>query len=146
MNGAHLHLVVNHVSLFALLFGAVTLIVSMKQKSVDLRVLATTLFVIAAVFGWVAFETGEKAEDVIKALGGNTETFISAHAQAAEWAFRSSILVGILSIATEWAIRKKKKFGKVLQWALLVFALHGCTVFAVTAMQGGKISHTEVRD
>lgn len=146
MNGAHLHLIVNHVSLFALVTGAITLAVSMKRKSVDLRLAATVLFVVAGIFAWVADQTGESAEAVVKVLGGGTETFIKEHALAAEWALRSGTVVAILAIAMEWAVRKKTSWVKPLQWTLLFFALHGCTVFATTAFLGGRIRHTEVRD
>lgn len=145
MNGAHLHLMVNHVSLFTLFIGTVVYAVSMKRKSVDLRVLAVVLFVITGLFGWIAFETGEQAEDVLKTLGGDYESLIEAHEQAAVWALRSGFLVAGLAIASEWAARKKEKWAKPLKWALLIFAIHGCTVFAATAFQGGKVRHTEVR-
>ncbi len=146
MNAAHLHLLVNHVSFFALLLAIISLGISMKRKAPDLRVLASALFVIAGVFVWVAFLTGEGAEDVIKALGGNSQEFIEQHEQAALWARRSGTLVALLAIAMEWAIRKKKKFVKVLQWALLVFGLHGCTVYLATSFLGGKVSHPELRE
>jgi uncharacterized membrane protein len=146
MNGAHLHLILNHVSIFSLVIGTVALAVSMKRKSVDLRVLATTLFVLTGVFAWIAFATGENAEEVVKVLGGGTESLIEQHAQAAVWARRSGTLVAILALGTEWAIRNKKKWVKPLQWTLLVFALHGCTVFVATSFLGGQIRHSEVRN
>lgn len=145
MNAAHLHLMVNHVSLFALAFGVVALAVSMKRKSAEFRVFAVALFVLAGVFAWVATETGEGAETIVKALGDGSESFIDAHEQAAEWALRSGMIVGVLALAMEWAARKKQSWLKPLQWILLVLAIHGCTVFAATAFQGGKIRHSEVR-
>lgn len=145
MNGAHLHLMVNHVSLFCLLIGVGALIASMKRKSVDLRVLAVVLFVIGGIFGWVAMETGEQVEDILKTLGTGAESFVEQHEDAAEWALRSSLLVAALALVMEWAARKKQKWFKPLQWILLVFAIHGCTVFAATAYLGGQIRHTEVR-
>ena len=145
MNGAHLHLLVNHVSLFALVIGAIALAISMKRNSVEFRLFATVLFLMAGAFGWIAAETGGQAEEVVKTLGGDTESFINTHAEAATWALRSGYLVATLAIVMEWAVRKKKNWVKPLQWALLIFALHGCTVFAMTAMHGGKIRHTEVR-
>lgn len=146
MNGAHLHLILNHVSLFALTGGAITLAVSIKRKSVDLRILASVLFIIAGVFGWITVETGEQAEDVLKAIGSAPESFISDHELAATWAMRSGIFVAFLAMAMEWAARKKQNWFKPLQWAVLVFAIHGCTVFARTAFLGGLIRHTEIRD
>lgn len=145
MNDAHLHLMINHVSLFTLVIGVFALAFSMKRKSAELRTLASVLFVITGIFGWISYETGEKAEQVVKALGGDFETFIHAHEQAAVWALRSGFLVATLAIALEWAVRKKKTWVKALQWTLLVFAIHGCTVYMATALQGGKIRHTEVR-
>lgn len=145
MNGAHLHLFTNHISLFALVIGTVTLAASMKRKSPDLRVLATALFLTAAAFGWIAVETGEKAEHIVKALGGETHSFIHEHELAAVWAERSGFFVGALAIGMEWAIRKRRSWVKPLQWALLIFALHGCTVFARTAYLGGLIRHTEIQ-
>lgn len=145
MNGAHLHLLVNHVSLFCILIGVVALIFSMVRKSSDLRVLAVALFVVAGVFGWIAMETGEQAEDILKLVDSGVKTFIEPHEQAAEWAFRSSILIAVLAIATEWVARKKQKWFKPLQWILLVAAIHGTTVFATTSYLGGDIRHSEIR-
>ena len=145
MNGDHPHLILNHVSVFTLMIGTVVWAVSMKRKSVDLRVLATALFVVTGVFAWVAFTTGENAEEIVKALGGGTESVIEQHEQAAVWARRSGTLIAILALAAEWAIRKKKKWVRVLQWALFVFALHGCSVFVATSYLGGQIRHSEIR-
>lgn len=145
MNDAHLHLIVNHVSLFALVIGFFVLAVSMKKNSRDLRILASVLFVIAGVFGFIAVDTGGDAVDIVKALGGNTQPFIEEHALAAVWAQRSGILVAILALAMEWAACKKPAFVRKLQWVLLIVSLHGVTVFARTAFLGGQIIHTEVR-
>jgi len=145
LNGAHLHLLLNHLSLFALLIGSVVLATSMKRKSPELRVLATVLFVVTGVFAWVAVETGEKAEKIVKQLGEASDPFIEQHELAADWALRSGILVAVLALGTEWAVRRRPKWFRPLQWALLLFALHGFTVFAATAYLGGMIRHTEVR-
>jgi hypothetical protein len=145
MNGAHLHLILNHISLFALITGTIVLAASMKRQSTDLRVLAAVLFVIAGVFGWITVETGEQAAEIVKTLGGDTDSFIKEHALAAVWAQRSGFLVATLALVMEWAACKKKNWVKALQWTLLIFAIHGCTVFARTAYLGGFIRHTEIR-
>lgn len=146
MNAAHVHLMVNHVSLFCLLIGLVALAFSIRRKTPDLRVLASSLLVAAGVFAWVAFFTGEGAEDLLETLGGNSKAWIEQHEQAANWARGSATLVALLAIAHEWSVRRKKKFAKVLQWALVAFGLHGCTVYMATSFLGGKISHPELRD
>lgn len=146
MNGAHLHLMVNHVSLFCLVIGAFALAVAMKRKSGELRGLASFLFIVGGVFAWLAVETGEKAADIVKGLGdGSVDPYIHQHYQAAEWALRSGLLVATLAIVLEWAVRKKPKWVKALQWTTLIFAIHGSTVFGTTALLGGHVRHTEVR-
>jgi len=145
MNGAHLHLIVNHVSLFAIVIGACVLAASMILKSAELRFLATIMFVIAGVFGWIGVESGEGAADVLKALGGDSDPFIKEHAQAATFAQISGIVVAVLAIGMEVAVRKKEKWVKPLQWVLLILAIHGCTVFGRTAFLGGLIRHSEIR-
>lgn len=145
MNGAYLHLALNHVSLFALIFGIVALIIAMRRKSTDMRVLAVVLFVVVGVFAYITIETGEQAADVLKTLGGDNESFIKQHAEAAVWALRSGILIATLAIVMEWAARKKTKWLRPLQWILLIFALHGSTVFGFVASLGGQIRHTEIR-
>lgn len=145
MNGAHMHLVINHVSLFALVIGVFALAVSMKRQSVDLRILASVLFVVAGVFGWITVETGEKAEEVLKTLGSVEESFIHEHELAATFAQVSGLLVAAAAIGMEFAARKKKKWLRPLQWIVLALAIHSCTVFARTAFLGGLIRHTEIR-
>lgn len=145
MNGAHLHLLVNHVSLFTLVIGTAAFVASMIRKSSDLRVFAVVLFVLTGIFGWVAVQTGGQAADIVKTLPGVADSFVNEHADAAMWAERSGFLIAALAIATEWAARKKKNAFKALQWILLVFAIHGGTVYARTAFLGGLIRHTEVR-
>jgi len=150
MNGAHAHLMVNHVSLFAFLIGVVALLLSRRRKSADLRQLASGLFIVAGVFAVLGFESGEKAEDVLKAMGdaawADFKPFVHQHEDAAEWARRSAILVSGLAVAMEWAARKKKAWLNRIQWAVILFAIHGCTVFAATSYFGGKVRHTEVRE
>lgn len=144
MNGAYLHLALNHVSLFTLVIGIIALIASMKRKSVDLRVMAALLFVVTGIFAYITIQTGGQAADVLKNLGEDND-FIKGHAEAATWALRSGILIATLAIAMEWAARKKPKWLRPLQWILLLFAIHGSTVFAFTASLGGQIRHTEIR-
>ncbi len=146
MNGAHLHLLVNHIPLFCLLFGALALAASMKSKSADLRLFATVLFVVGGSFTIIAYQSGDAAEMAVKAVDPGADTFINPHEGAAVWALRTGCFVALIAVAMEWAARKQKRFAKGLQWALLIFALHAFSVHAMTALHGGKIRHTEVRN
>lgn len=145
MNGPHQHILVNHISLFAIIFGALALAGSMKRKSSELRVFAAFLFVLAGICGYVALETGEKAAAYFQTFGNDNMSFIQEHGMAAMWAFRSSLLIAVVALVMEWAAWKKQSWLKVLQWILLILAIHGSTVFIRTAHLGGLIGHPEIR-
>lgn len=145
MNDAQLHVLVNHVSLFALAFGVCVLIGSMVRKSGDLRMAASAMFVIGGIFAWLADYSGHGAAHIIKDLDPSAQSFIHEHAEAAEWALRSGVLIAVLAIALEIIVRKKPQWTKAMTWVLLVFAIHGCTVFARVAYLGGHVRHSELR-
>jgi hypothetical protein len=145
MNGAHQHLIVNHVPLFTLLIGTVVFAVSMRRKSADLRVLASVLFVLTGVSAWITVRTGGAAAHIMKLLGDGYRPFIREHAMAAVWAQRSGFLIALLAILMEWSFRKKPNWSRALQWILLIAAVHGCTVLTRVVYLGGLVRHTEIR-
>jgi len=145
MSGPQLHVLVNHVSLFTMAFGACILIASMVRKSADLRMAASALFIVGGFFAWLSDFSGDRAADVIRELDPTLRDLIHTHAEAADWALTSGILVGVLAILLEIIVRKKPQWSKVMTWVVLVFAIHGCTVFARTAHLGGQIRHSELR-
>lgn len=104
------------------------------------------LFLVAGLFGRIAAETGDDAEDAVKLVAADIESFVHEHEEAADWAQISGGVVAVLAIGLEVAIRKKQNWVKALHWILLIFAIHSCTVFARTAFLGGLIRHTEIRD
>ncbi len=145
MNGAHWHLIVNHISAILIPVGLVVLAVAMKRRSVELRMFAAVLFVVSGVFGWVADETGGKAAQEIAATDESLHPYIHEHAEAAEFAEASGLLIAALAIAMEVAVRAKPKWALLIQWILLIAAIHGTTVYARTAYLGGLIRHPEIR-
>lgn len=144
MNGANWHLIVNHVPIFATLFGVVALIWSMLRKSSDMRVAAILLFILAAIMAYVANETGEMAEKVVESIPGVTKALVHEHEEAAEWAHRWAIAVGITSVLLAFANRFKKNLVKPVQILLLVMALLTAVTMVRTAFLGGKIRHSEI--
>ncbi len=98
----------------------------------DLPFFAAGMYVAAGLFAFLAFQSGERAEDALKAVGGSVEAFFEAHEQAAIWALRSGILACVLAIVMELAYLKKLPWATYFRWALLIVGIHGSTVFATT--------------
>jgi len=68
MNGAHFHLVVNHLPIVGLLIGILILITGLALKKVDIQLTALGVFIFSAVSSIVAFNTGEGAEEVVEKI------------------------------------------------------------------------------
>lgn len=146
MNGAHLHLLVNHIPLFAVAFGTVALIWSMVRKSHEMKWAAVGLFLIAGASVLIASETGESAEDIAEKLPGVTEALIHNHEDAAEWAERWVVMLALMAVAIVVSEKFKKSWAKKIHYATLVVALFANTTLARTAFLGGQVRHTEIRD
>ena len=146
MNGAHLHLLVNHVSLFAVAFGLLALAWAVWKGSTELKWASVFLFVLAGIFAWVGSETGEMAEEVIEHLPGVTKSLIHEHEEAAEWASILTYVLAAGSLLMAWLARHKSKFAKKIQVILLVVGVMALVALARTAFLGGHIRHPEVRD
>jgi hypothetical protein len=145
LNGAHLHLAINHSPLFAVLFGALALASNLHRGSIDLRRFSSALFILAAMLCWITGETGEQAEHLLKPLDPTTRPWIHEHEEAAEWAQALCIGLALGAAILEWACWKKKAFAQTLSWILLLGALLSGAALGRTSYLGGLIRHTEIR-
>ena len=70
MNGAHLHLLINHVPVLGIVFGLLLLVFGWWRKSEEIKKAALGTFVVIAFSAVAAFLTGEPAEDTVKGVSG----------------------------------------------------------------------------
>ena len=96
MNGAHWHLVVNHLPIIFPVVGAIVMITGLISKSEAVKRTAFMIFIIGALAVIAAMTTGEGAEEVVENINGVSENYIENHEETAEtFAFLSYILGGI---------------------------------------------------
>ena len=96
MNGAHWHLVVNHLPIIFPVVGAIVMITGLISKSEAVKRTAFMIFIIGALTVIAAMTTGEGAEEVVENINGVSENYIENHEETAEtFAFLSYILGGI---------------------------------------------------
>ncbi len=145
MNGAHQHLLLNHIPLFGVSFGLLLLLWSMLRKSKDVRWAAVFFFVLAGVAGWIAMETGESAEEIVENLPGVTKALIHDHEEAAEFANISATVLAVLALLMEFVSVYRARFFKATQYVVLLVAAVSSIAMARTAFLGGHIRHTEIR-
>lgn len=143
MNSAHLHLVTNHVSLFSALFAACALLYAHKTKSAELAKFATGLLLVGAVFGLIAAQTGEGAEDIVKKTIEVGKGVIHEHEEAAEAANVVMWVATALAVARLFAERKFKKYVSKLAILTLLASIAATALYGRAANFGGAIRHTE---
>ena len=145
MNGAHWHLVVNHLPIIFPIVGVIVMITGLISKSEAVKRTAYTIFIIGSVTAFAAMSTGEGAEEVAKNISGVTENYIETHEETAETFALLSYILGGISIFGLWASFKQKTFSRIISIATLAFAFVILYFGKQTGTTGGEIRHTEIR-
>jgi uncharacterized membrane protein len=145
MNGAHLHLVLNHFPVIGLVFAVGLLAVAQFRRNPELaRVAAASLVVVAAV-SIIVYMTGEPAEEIVEELPGMSHDLIEAHEEAALIALFLLEGLGVLALAGLFFFRDPKPLPKWFVPGLLAMSLIAVAWVGWTSHLGGHISHPESR-
>lgn len=146
MNGAHWHLVVNHLPIIFPIVGVVVMITGIISKSEAVKRTAFMIFVFGALATIAAMNTGEGAEEVVEKINGVTENYIESHEETAETFAILSYILGGISLLGLWASFKQKTFSFLISIGALIFAFVVLFFAKQTGTTGGEIRHTEIRN
>jgi uncharacterized membrane protein len=144
MNAAHLHLIVNHLPLFAALFGGVILAVGLLRNQEALTKTGLVLAVLTGIAAFVAVETGERAEEIAEEVPGVVEDTIHEHEEAAEAALFASILLGVVALAALIVPERRATLKRAATIGSLVLSLVAFGLIGRAANLGGFVRHTEI--
>ena len=144
MDTTHLHLISNHVPVFALIFSLLLFVLGDVLKNRTLLNTAMAGFIIAAIASVIAFTTGEAAEESIESIAG-TEAFIEEHEDIAKPANITAIILGTLAIIAVIFEMIKNAIPVYLKRIILFVSCIAVVLVSYTAYLGGLIRHTEVR-
>ena len=147
MNGAHLHLLVNHLPVFGFAIALVLLTTTMLRHGDRGMFLASVLVLVIAGGGALAAQfTGEPAEEVVENLQDVPKDLIETHEEVA---LVATILAGVTALMAliffGVTMRRGGPITTVPVAILLVASLVTCGAMAWTGATGGKIRHSEVR-
>ena len=145
MNGAHWHLVVNHLPIIFPIVGVIVMITGLISKSEAVKRTAFMIFIFGALAAIAAMNTGEGAEEVVENINGVSENFIESHEEAAETFAILSYILGGISLLGLWASFKQKSFSSIISIATLISAFVVLFFAKQTGTTGGEIRHTEIR-
>lgn len=145
MNGAHWHLVVNHLPIIFPIAGVLIMLTGIISKSEAVKRTAYMIFIIGAISAIMAMSTGEGAEEVVENINGVTENFIETHEEKAELFALLSYILGGISLIGLWTSFKQKTIASIISGFTIIFAFVVLFFGKETGTTGGEIRHTEIR-
>lgn len=144
IEGAHLHLLVNHAPIFASIFALCLLIASYFTSANVLRKAALVVLVLTALAGVAANLSGEEAEDAIRGFPGVKREVIEEHEAMGDKAYLLAGALGLLSLGAlaRW---RREPIPRGVATGALVATAFVAGAMAYTGLLGGQVRHTEVR-
>ncbi len=144
MNGAQLHLLVNHLPVLGVPFGLLLGAYGLARREEAVTKAALGVLVLAALFAYVSMWSGDGAEHILKRLvAGIDRHSIHEHEEWAERAAYAAYAAGLLALVTLGL-----SWGKVLRRGLAVatvaLALVPAGLLVWSGHLGGEIRHTEL--
>ena len=146
INGAHVHLIVNHFPVIGILFIIMLFLYGLARRSEEIKKAGLGAFVLLAIMTIPVYLTGEGAEKVVKNLPGVTESYIGRHEEMAGLSLVLIVTLGIACCAGLIFLRRSATIPKWFIALVLVLSFGAAAVVGLTANLGGQIRHTEIRD
>ena len=144
MNGAYLHLVMNHIPVVGMPLSFLLLLMGILRKSKELTQAGFAAIMLMALITIPVFKTGGPAAHVVRDYPGIVRAQIHEHAEAADYAFSAVSIVGVgalIAFVLLW------RSGSIPSWLGIVI-LFGAFVTSVimgrVAHLGGLIRHPEI--
>ncbi len=147
MNGAQVHLALNHFPVLGVLFGGLVLWIGTLIKNSAVKRTGLAIILFAALAAVPSYLSGESAAEIIEQSHPASEAWIESHEEAAETALA---LTGVLGLNAATAlvstrIRGLRKLEKPTTQLALVLSLLAFAALARAAHRGGLIRHDELR-
>ncbi len=145
MNGAHLHLVMNHIPVLgAFAIVALTLLAKFKNDE-SLTKLNFQLMALIGLLTAPVYFTGEGAEEVLEKLPGFSEAIVERHEELGLYGLILAGILGLIGLIGLYLLRKNKAMAFSLWKGSLSVGVIFLVVTLLIANAGGEIRHTEIR-
>jgi len=145
VNAAHLHLILNHLPIVSVPMVAIVVAWGLVRRSRDIVRLGLGLAIAVAVVTYPIFLTGESAEEIVEDTAWGAEALIEEHEERATVALIAVLVTGALSAVALWQLRGDRPLKLAVPSVVVVALLVSSGVLGLTALDGGKIRHDEIR-
>lgn len=144
MSTAHLHLILNHIPLFGLLFGGGVLLYATLRRSDLAARIGLVFFIVAGLGAGGTYLTGEGAEELVEGQAGVIHSAIEAHEEVALYALLATAGLAAMALVLLFWFRRRS-IPRFLNVILLALSLIAVSAVGYTAYTGGEINHPELR-
>lgn len=144
MNGAHLHIILNHFPVVGLVLSLGLLAASTYWRNDAIGRAGLVSLIAIAVVAIPVYLTGEPAEEVVEGFAFVSEEVIEPHEEAGLIAFITLEAIAVIVLLGLVASRGKR-LARWLVPTALVMNLVAAAWIGYTAYLGGKIVHQEAR-
>jgi len=144
MNGAFLHLAVNHIPVVGLPFCFLLLAAAVLRKSRDLLQAGFAAIIVVALLTIAVFYTGGPAAHIVRGMTGVTREHIHDHAEAAEDVFAATEALGGAALFCLWLLSRPRGIPNWLTALMLAGSLGISIWLGYVAHLGGLIRHPEI--
>jgi uncharacterized membrane protein len=145
MNGAHFHLLVNHIPILGTIFGMLILLAGIFLKNTTVKLTGLATLIAATISVSFALLSGDPAGEAVKGLPGVTEALVERHESIAYSSLWGMIPMALIAGLSFYSFIKKEKAGNTLAVVAFFLALVVTGLMAWVGLTGGEIRHTEIR-
>lgn len=146
MNGAQLHLALNHIPVVVSIVALAVLLWGWISKNSEVKKIGLMLAIVSAIFAGIAFLTGEPAEEVLEKLPIFSKELVHEHEEAGEAALIVSLVAGFSALLTFFLAKKKPQLALYSLYITMGVLALSSLAFLRTAHLGGLIHHEEIRN
>lgn len=143
MSPTQMHLMLNHLPLYGLLFVAVAVGAGFVARKGTLVRFGLAMLVAVALSAVVVLFTGEPAEETVEHLAGVSKSTIEAHERVARPATFVVAALGAVALVG-LARSRRREPSRAFAGSILILALGSSALLAWTAHLGGVIRHPEI--
>lgn len=146
MNGAQVHLAVNHLPVVGMMIGFLVMFASFFLKNEVVKKTGLALLVFTAITVAPAYLSGEGAEEVVEGMPCISESLIHDHEESAELSLVfTAITGGVAALALFLGRKRNGELSKKTAVGAFALSLVSVAMLVNTAHLGGLIHHPEIR-
>ncbi len=146
MNGAHIHLITNHIPILGAFASVLFLCWAAYKNDRSLILFTYQFIVLVGLLTLPAFFSGEFAEEVVEHMPGISEDIIEAHEDFGKYALIATEFLAAIALYGLYLFRKNATAAMNFWKVILIFAIINTLIMLQTANLGGQINHPEIRN